>query len=86
MKLFRGIFSNDRVLIQEFGSEYPWEGVIRGLTKEAGEYYYYIIEDLSAKTHFVPRDAIQRISRLGKDRRRKTVRKKGLAPVIRLVR
>lgn len=85
MKITRGIFTNDRVLILEFGMEYPWEGIIRGLSKEAGEYYFYVVEDLSGKTHFVPRDAIQRISRIGKEKKRRRLAS-GLAPVIRLVR
>lgn len=84
MKLFGGIFKNDKVMIQEFGNEYPWEGVVRGLAKETGEYYYYIVEDLAGKEHFVPRDAIQRISRLGKERRR--LKRRGMATVLKLVR
>jgi hypothetical protein len=83
MKVSRGIFSGERVMILEFGMEYPWEGVMRGLTKEAGEYYFYVVEDLTGKTHYVPRDAIQRISRLGKEKRRL---KPKLAHVIRLER
>lgn len=89
MRFFKGIFADDKISVLEFGMEYPWEGIMRGIVKDVGEYYYYIIEDLGGKTHYIPRDSVQRISRIEKAKKRPIPpknSKRKLAPVLKIVR
>jgi len=64
MKVLKGLFYNEAVSVLEIAMEYPWSGIMRGIIKESGEYYYYLIEDESGKMHYVPRESIQRLTKL----------------------
>ena len=58
MRKSKGIFYNQLCQMGGVDNDWMWEGVMRGLVKEAGDYYYYEFEVKDSKgakqTYFIP--------------------------------
>lgn len=62
MRISKGLFSDKRCLIQESSSEFAWECTVKGVVKECGDLYFYLVEcedgPSNKELYYIPREAV----------------------------